>query len=130
MTELAKPDRDPHNLTPDLLARWFRVRDRMLDAGHPIVLIEGRRSTERQAWLYAQGRTRPGPIVTRAKPGIGRHEPGPDGLGRAFDCAFAGPEPFSEKHPWELYGQACEAEGLEWGGRWRHPDRPHAELKP
>ena len=124
-----KPDRDPANLTPELRARWMLLEHSMRLAGHPIKLVEGRRSRERQAWLYAQGRTRPGPIVTRAKPGTGRHEPGEDGLGRAFDCAFAGPEPFSEAHPWELYGAACEAEGLEWGGRWRHPDRPHAQLK-
>jgi len=32
--------------------------------GYHWVLVEGYRSQERQDWLYAQGRTRPGPIVT------------------------------------------------------------------
>lgn len=32
--------------------------------GLHFVLVEGYRSQERQTWLYAAGRTRPGPIVT------------------------------------------------------------------
>jgi peptidoglycan L-alanyl-D-glutamate endopeptidase CwlK len=93
-------------------------------------LVEGRRSLARQDHLYAQGRTRPGKIVTWVSStiGYGHHLPGPDGLGWAMDCCFEGPEPYSEAHQWERYGAACERNGLEWGGRWRRPDRPHSQL--
>jgi peptidoglycan L-alanyl-D-glutamate endopeptidase CwlK len=123
------PDRDLMHLDGELRGAWVIIQARMEHAGHPMRLVEGRRSSSRQAHIYAQGRTRPGPIVTRARPGTGKHEPGPDGLGRAIDCAFMGPEPYGEQHPWELYGEHCEAQGLEWGGRWKHPDRPHAQMR-
>ena len=122
------PDRDRTHLTPDLLVAWIIISAIMESAGHPMFLVEGRRSSSRQAHLYAQGRTRPGPIVTRARPGTGRHEPGPDGLGWALDAAFVGPEPYGEHHPWARYGDAVRAQGLEWGGDWPEPDRPHAQM--
>lgn len=49
-------------------------------AGTALRVIETARTADRQAWLYAQGRTRPGAIVTNARPGTSRHE-----LGRAAD---------------------------------------------
>ena len=27
--------------------------------------------------------------------------------------------------PWETLGQIADSMGVEWGGRWRHPDIPH-----
>ncbi len=42
----------------------------------PFRLFEGFRSPERQQYLYAQGRTRPGPIVTRAQPWTSYHQYG------------------------------------------------------
>lgn len=58
--------------------------------GIPLKVVETRRTRERQAWLYGQGRPgytyngvkygRIGLIVTKAKPGSSRHE-----LGRAID---------------------------------------------
>lgn len=40
------------------------------------VIVEGYRSPERQAQLYAQGRSRPGQIVTKAKAGESAHNYG------------------------------------------------------
>lgn len=56
----------------DLLAPEFR---RLLQksvaecnaVGYPIALFEGYRNPQRQDWLYAQGRTRDGKIVTKAR---------------------------------------------------------------
>ena len=42
----------------------------------PFRLFEGFRSPERQQYLYAQGRTRPGLIVTKARPGSSYHQYG------------------------------------------------------
>lgn len=30
---------------------------------------------------------------------------------------------------WTTYGQAAEHLGLHWGGRWKHPDRPHIQTQ-
>jgi peptidoglycan L-alanyl-D-glutamate endopeptidase CwlK len=49
---------------------------------------EGLRSMERQATLYAQGRTMPGKIVTWAKPGQSLHH-----YGCAVDSCFSGCDP-------------------------------------
>ena len=43
--------------------RWSEVIAKYPNA----VVFETRRSQERQNWLYEQGRTRPGKIVTRTK---------------------------------------------------------------
>ena len=101
----------------------------MASIGHPMLVSEGFRSVERQAELYAQGRTEPGKIVTNAKPGESLHN-----LGRAVDIAFDAPNPWAESHPWETAGQVGEsiakAMNLEvsWGGRWAgFKDAPHWE---
>lgn len=54
-------------------------------AGLDVYLFEGLRSAERQAALYAQGRTLRGPIVTRAPPWLSWHQ-----YGVAADLAFGG----------------------------------------
>ncbi len=57
--------RDPHALAPEFRLRLDRVIDRMRDEfGHDVQLVETVRSSERQDHLFAQGRTRPGPVVT------------------------------------------------------------------
>lgn len=92
--------------------------------GYDLIITETYRTHERQAELYAQGRTKPGQIVTNSRPGWSRHE-----SRQAFDVAFPGPEPYSDAHPWHLIGVWAEQAGLEWGGDWKHPDRPHLQCR-
>lgn len=97
------------------------------EAGIKIVVVHTLRTYEEQALIYAQGRTRPGPIVTKAKPGYSWHN-----FGRAFDVAFEGTKPGTVKWtgPWEQLGQMGESLGLDWGGRWvTFVDKPHFEDK-
>lgn len=116
----------------DLAKILVRVFDEMDAEKAPMFIVQGVRTQAQQVALYAQGRTMPGRIVTM-KDGIvhpSDHQPHRDGKGYAVDCAFIGPQPFDERHPWELYGESCEAHGLIWGGRWEHPhDSPHVELR-
>jgi peptidoglycan LD-endopeptidase CwlK len=86
-----------------------------------------RRTWGEQADLYALGRTKPGQIVTAAPPGYSWHN-----FGRAFDVAIVSyPGDATPKNlydgNWETVGDIGESVGLEWGGRWKHPDRPHFE---
>lgn len=57
--------RDTDALAPAFRARLERVIDRMRDEfGHDVQVVETVRSADRQEHLYAQGRSRPGPVVT------------------------------------------------------------------
>lgn len=87
-------------------------------------MTSGLRSHEEQARLYAQGRSTPGEIVTNAKPGQSFHN-----YGMAFDVVpmVSGRPDWKSPH-WQLIGQLGESVGLNWGGRWRRPDRPHFEF--
>jgi len=58
-------DRSLDRLAPAFRRRVERVIERMRsEYGHDVRLVEGYRTQERQHHLYAQGRTRPGAIVT------------------------------------------------------------------
>lgn len=103
-------------------------------------VICGVRTAEEQAALYAQGRTKPGKVVTWTL--RSRHLPGPDGMGRAVDLA---PFPLDWNTPSKFDAiatamiQAGEELGvpIRWGadwdqdGNWRErgeTDSPHFEL--
>lgn len=95
--------------------------------GMEVGLFEGFRSWEKQAQIFAQGRTKPGKVVTKAPPGHSWHN-----FGLAADVVFRakGKWSWAESHPWSRLGALGKELGLEWGGDWkRFPDRPHFEWK-
>ena len=106
--------------------------------GHPMIVTDGLRTAAQQRALFAQGRTRPGAIVTNADGDFKRsnHQPrltGPyAGFGCAADLTFLdadGRPSWAITHPWAIYGEQARALGLVWGGDWRSfKDRPHVEL--
>ncbi len=63
--DVTTPVRDTAALAPELRERLDRVIDRMKNEyGHDVGIVETARSQERQDFLYEQGRTRPGSVVT------------------------------------------------------------------
>ncbi len=99
--------------------------------GCTYVLIGGNRTWAEQDALYAQGRTRPGQVVTRARGGQSNHN-----FGIAGDFGvFAGKTYLDESNPEKaaqlhkacsMHAAAC---GLEWGGSWKFiTDLPHYEV--
>jgi len=58
---------DPTCLHPVFRQKAQELLCRLAAENIPFRLFEGFRSPERQQYLYAQGRTRPGPVVTRAR---------------------------------------------------------------
>lgn len=105
---------------------------RCLTAGLPILITQTKRTELEQQALWEQGRTRPGKVVTNARPGDSAHCPPHDFSGLAFDVAFRVLETGEvtwnppEGRTWEEVGAIGEALGLEWGGRWTgFQDKPH-----
>lgn len=103
-----------------------------------LVVASGVRSDKEQVELYAQGRTKPGKIVTHLD-GLKRRSnhqvavAGPwAGLGCAVDLVFLDPKgelSWAEVYPWAYLGALAKGQGLVWGGDWPSlRDRPHVEL--
>lgn len=64
-TDVNRIHRGLEGLNPDFRQRLTRVIDRMQrEHGHSVTVNETLRTQGRQEHLYAQGRTRPGPVVT------------------------------------------------------------------
>jgi len=120
MRSLSELDPDVRIMAEDLLAS-------ALSHGIELVVTQTYRTAEEQAALYAQGRTKVGIVVTNSPPGYSWHE-----FRRAFDVAikkWAGditPLNYYDG-PWSEVGDLGEQVGLDWGGRWKHPDMPHFE---
>lgn len=127
-------DRDLQRLQgchPGLIAKLGQVFDALEAVDHPMFVVEGLRTAERQAALYAQGRNgNKQPIVTNCD-GVtvkSNHQARADGFGHAADVAFATEKPFDKNNPWSQLGAQAEAVGLVWGGRFKLVDLDHVEL--
>ena len=73
------------------------------------------RSDEEQNGLYAQGRSKPGKIVTNVRGGESWHN-----YRRAFDFVplVAGKPAWDDTNLYRKAGVIAESVGLEWAGRW------------
>lgn len=114
-------------LNAELSPRVSKLIDMYRDRGVDLRVVSGHRDIEEQRQLYAQGRTKPGKIVTWIKPENSRHV-----HGDAVDVV-----PFENGKPnwqapesfWQQLGKDGVALGLEWGGNWKKTkDRPHFQL--
>lgn len=129
---------DPHRLVrlrgchPDLKARVIALVAALAQQGLTLVLTQGVRSVAQQQALYAQGRYKPGKIVTNCDGLIkaSNHQPKADGYGYAVDVAWVIDGHVTWEGPWETLGQMATAHGLAWGGDWKWRDQPHLELPP
>lgn len=135
MTDL---DRDRlKDVHPYVARRIEKILNAMFALGWPMFVVSGLRTDDQQRALYAQGRTKPGSIVTNVDGTVKKsmHQRQATGYGHAVDLAFVDDpitlkiETWDVKQPWQVYGTMAEAYGLTWGGRWTSiVDRPHVEL--
>ncbi len=103
----------------------------MTKRGVTVEVISGLRSWATQAYLYASGRTRRGPIVTKARPGSSWHN-----YGLAIDLGlFKNGVYLDEKQPAladKLYaeiGAIAATMGIEWAGNWKSfTETPHFQV--
>lgn len=111
-------------LQPLVARQADKVVEAMAMLGHPVRIVEGYRTPERQDELYAQGRTTPGRVVTNAKGNESAHN-----FGVAVDFIFKNGGYNAPEELWQTLGSVMKSQGFTWGGDWKSfPDKPHGEL--
>ena len=115
------------SLVPEIQDTARTLVRKAAEAGITIKIICGMRTYEEQDELFAQGRTKPGKIVTKARGGFSNHN-----FGLAFDIGiFENGEYVEESPEYKTVGQIGKSLGLAWGGDWKTiQDEPHFELRP
>ena len=123
---------------PKLKETVIRLAARLAARNMSFLVTDGLRTFAEQDELFAQGRTKPGKKVTKARGGFSNHNYGlaidsypvisgrvfteiPDGATQQFRKTFNAIQ--------TAIGEEGEAVGLTWGGRWSDPfDPPHLQL--
>ena len=106
----------------------LEVIKRAYKEGINVQISEGHRSYARQNELYAQGRTKPGKIVTNAKGGQSWHN-----FGIAVDYFLTTNDGskavWTVNSNWRRVAQIAKGLGFEWGGDWTSfKDYPHLQM--
>lgn len=120
---------DLNRLYWPFVERLVRLLTLASERGADFYGISAWRSYAEQDLLYAQGRIDKGAIVTRAKGGESWHN-----FGLACDLCRdgyvdrRGLQPDWRPESYEVLRELAAEVGLEWGGDWKHPDRPHVQL--
>lgn len=109
---------DMHPALQPLVRQFLQECDK---AGLDVLITCTYRSGAEQDQLYAQGRTKPGPIVTRARAGQSKHNHTLNGkpASLAFDVVpmIDGKPMWSSKHPaWQAIGKIGQSVGFKWYG--------------
>lgn len=115
--------RDISRLRPDVAANCRVFIQRCAAEGLPVLVVETVRDLEYQASLYAQGRTKPGKIVTNQKTPSFHW----DKVALAFDiCKNVKGHEYDDAEFFRRCGAIGKEMGFTWGGDWTSlPDKPH-----
>lgn len=119
------------------------IKSAIVDTPVDFTVVEGVRTTKKQQEYYAQGRTKPGKIVTYSDGIIKKsnHQIKADGYGHAVDLYpyFDGKVQVDHKDTIKKLKQIsdhikakakCMNINIVWGGNWKKPfDSPHFEIK-
>jgi peptidoglycan L-alanyl-D-glutamate endopeptidase CwlK len=115
--------RDINLLRPDVAVNCRILIDRAAKVGRKVLVTETVRDDEYQAYLYAQGRTRAGAIITNSsRPTFHSIK-----AGLAFDvCQNIKGREYNDEGFWQIVGSIGKEIGFTWGGDWKSiVDKPH-----
>ncbi|ATN94286.1 endolysin-like protein [Lysinibacillus phage vB_LspM-01] len=124
MTSITTTNRDIKTLKPIAQTAITLLFQECYKAGiTDIFVTETFRSKERQKYLYSQGRTRPGNVVTWT---LESNHMG----GLAWDIAVSPPKGLYDSITLGRVGAIAKKLGIEWGGYWKAPnyDAPHFQV--
>jgi len=124
MFDVKKTNNDLSLLSPFFRAKLKMALKDVWAAGYDLFVFEGWRSPSRQDYLYEQGRTSDGKIITNAKRWTSWHQ-----YGVACDLVFK----INNRWTWEpSYDKAADImknHGFEWGGDFKSfKDIPHFQI--
>ena len=121
--DVTKTCRDTKELTAQAQRACALFMERCKTAGLDVLITETYRSQERQSYLYQQGRTRVGKVVTWTH--NSRHT-----SRRAWDiCKNAKGQEYNDSKFFKQCGEIAAELGITWGGIWKSsPDTPHFEI--
>jgi peptidoglycan L-alanyl-D-glutamate endopeptidase CwlK len=108
--------RDINDLHPEVAALCHQFVAKCKAQGITILVTSTYRSIQEQDALYAQGRTKPGAIVTNARGGYSFHS-----YGVAFDIVpiVNGKAQWNSIALFRRCGEIGKSVGLEWAGDWK-----------
>ncbi len=124
MTSVTQTCRDLSELTASAQTACRLLFQECFKAGIvDIFITETYRSQVRQNYLYEQGRTRPGQVVTWTRNSNHTSR-------RAWDIAVAPPRNLYDNSTLSKVGAIAKKLGIEWGGYWKAGkyDAPHFEI--
>ena len=124
MEDVTKACRDLNKLSKNAKIACEMFLEECEKQGLKVLVTETYRSQARQSYLYEQGRTRPGQIVTQVKK-VGYHN-----TGNAWDiCQNIKGKEYSDDSFFEKCGKIAKSLGIEWGGYWTgFVDKPHFQI--
>lgn len=117
--------KDINLLHPNIREKCLQLIELSKKAGINIIITHTLRTKQEQDDLYAQGRTKPGNIVTNCK-----YPDSPHNWGVAFDFAVIknGKADWNDISAFNKVGQLGKSIGLFWGGDFKSfVDKPHFE---
>lgn len=128
--------RNINDLNPRLRGIFVRFNDAMIKAGIDFIVTCTYRNNFDQQAAFDQGRTKPGRVVTNARPGESKHN-AVDKSGKPASLAFDivimehGKADWDIGNPkWKIAGRLGKSVGLEWAGDWKSfREYPHFQLK-
>ena len=123
-----RSEKNIETLHPKVRPLARKLLEEAQEQGISVKIISGHRTYAEQDELYAQGRTKPGPIVTKARGGHSNHN-----FGLAFDIGIFsadGKKYYGEHEDYARVGEIGKELGLEWGGDWEFKDEPHFQYNP
>ena len=111
------------DLRPDVRANVEQLLDECARQGLRVLITQTLRDDEYQATLYAQGRTRPGQIITNSRVTTFH------GKGLAFDfCQNVKGQEYADPAFFTNVATIAKHIGFSWGGDLKtFPDRPHLQ---
>lgn len=117
--------REIDRLRPDVAANCREWLDLCKEAGLNVLVTQTVRDKEYQEYLYAQGRTRPGSIVTNGRVPTFHA----DTAGLAFDfCKNVKGHEYDDNAFFHKAAAIAKGLGFSWGGDWKSfVDMPHIQ---